>query len=251
VADRVGLIGGTGVYLLPGGEALTVETAWGDVEVTYHRLHGRELFFTARHGAGHHLPPHKLNPKATVDALYRCGVRDVVALNAVGALRHEVATPSFLLPHDFIDHSGRNATYYDRGGVHVDLTHPYCPRLREGLAATSGPTPLAREGVYACTAGPRLETAAEVRMLAERAHVVGMTGYPEVVLARERGLCYASLCLVVNPGTGLAEAVSMEAIRHHLAHLRDEALDRVFHALKAGFPQGPCRCRAWLKDAKL
>lgn len=178
---RVGVIGGTG-FSLPDVGIVRVDTAWGEVEVA----HANDIFLVKRHGP-HHLPPHRIVHRANVDALARCGVDAILAINAVGALDPALAAPSLVVPDDLLDLRRSTETFHDERAVHVDLTEPYCPALRALLvrhaSATDG-------GVYVATEGPRLETTAEVRMMrAMGGSVVGMTGAPEAALARERAIC--------------------------------------------------------------
>lgn len=223
---RAGIIGGTGVYDLGeewGLSAATVETPYGTVELMAGRIGGREVAFLPRHGRRHTVPPHRVNYRAHVDALRRWGCDRVVATHAVGSLRHEMPPGDFVLPDQFIDWTRqRAATFFEGGGLaaggpegappevrHVDVTVPYCPELRrcalEGLRRRS--LPVHPAAVYVCTEGPRFESPAEIRMF-ERlgGDLVGMTGLPEVVLAREAGICYASVCVVTNFAAGIAKA---------------------------------------------
>jgi 5'-methylthioadenosine phosphorylase len=214
----IGIIGGTGLCKLDERAAPeTVETAYGPATIVRSALGGREVIFLARHGAGHTIPPHRINYRANIRALADLECRSVLATNAVGSLRLDRGPGAFAVPDQFLDFTRQRAlTFFDEPEgrvVHVDFTEPYCPRLR-GLLAEAGRElgmALAEGGVYACAEGPRFETAAEIRMYRTLgADLVGMTGVPEVVLAREAGLCYASLCTVTN----LAAGVSAEPIRH-------------------------------------
>lgn len=244
---RVAILGGTGLGDLD-GEALAIDTPFGPVEAKVGKLAGREVWFVPRHGPGHRVPPHRIRYKANVDALARAGCERVLAVNTVGSLRRELAPGSLAVPRDYVDLSGRASTFYDDEVVHIDSSEPYCPEVRAALRRAAGGAP---EVVYACTQGPRLETPAEIRMLAGVADVVGMTGCPEVALARERGLCYASLCMVSNLAAGLQERLTArevaEASRLAAARVRRAVEDAV-----AALPEARgCACKDALRDARL
>jgi 5'-methylthioadenosine phosphorylase len=207
------IIGGTGVYDL--GEHINPEivvTPYGEASFVRVTIAGEEVLFLARHGAGHALPPHRINYRANIWALHKLGVREVLATQAVGSMNLRMAPGHFVLLSQFIDWTkGRPSTFFDgENGVvlHVDVTNPYCSRMGGQLlrAGSFLGNQVHSDGVYACTEGPRFETAAEVRALRQLgADVVGITNVPEVVLAREAGLCYASICIVCNWGAGMTE----------------------------------------------
>ena len=195
------------------GQTEIVPTPYGDAAITRVNLAEREVIFLARHGAAHILPPHRINYRANIWALHALGVKDVLATQAVGSLNPHMEPGSLVILGQFIDWTrGRNATFFDGEHgqvVHVDVSKPYCPRLSAQLQVAGDflAGALHGDGEYACSEGPRFETAAEVRMLRQLgADVVGMTNVPEVVLAREAGLCYAALCVVCNWGAGMAES---------------------------------------------
>lgn len=208
----VAIIGGTGFGQTFGeGSPESVETEYGAAIVTRSDLgDGRELLFLARHGAGHSLPPHRINHRANIAALRDLKARAVFATAAVGSLRAGYRPGDFVILSDFLDMTkGEVVTFYGEPGNvrHTDFVSPYSASLRRLLretvdAATSGQ---AHEfGTYVCVSGPRYETPAEVRLFAAwGGDVVGMTGAPEAILCREAGLAYAGIALVTNYGTGL------------------------------------------------
>ena len=220
-SSALGVIAGTGFAALDelvGAETVEVVTAYGSVEATVGQLHGRRTVFLARHRRDHSLPPHLVNYRANIQALVDLGVTDVLAVNVVGGIG--VDTGRLVVVDDFLDFTrGRISTYFDGGPpdgvVHVDMSDPYDDRLRQVWldAAEATGSPALPSGVYAAFEGPRFETRAEIRMAQMLgATVVGMTGVPEVVLAKERGLPYASLCLVVNPAAGLGQPITLDGI---------------------------------------
>lgn len=253
--EAVAIIGGTGVYKLEEleGEGPRVDTPYGSVEVFSGRLAGRPVYFLPRHGVGHTVPPHLVNYRANIWALRELGVTQVLATNAVGSLRTDWRPGQLVAVDQFLDFTrGRPATFCDGSDghvVHTDVTEPYCPRLRSLIMAAGQELGLGVEGAgcYVCAEGPRYETAAEIRFFRQAGgDVVGMTGVPEVVLAREAGICYAAVALVTNLGAGLTSA----CLRHEdvVARMQEGAgslrrlLNRVVALLPSVRPQDACPC---------
>lgn len=207
------IVGGSGVdvsELLEDAEERTVSTRYGDADVEVGTLAGVEVAFLRRHGRGHTVPPHAVNYRANIAALAGMGCDRLVATAAVGSLDAAMDLGHFVAIDQFLDFtSGRPATFHDGGPdgvVHVDVTAPYCDDIR-GTVVDAGRDrglDVHDRGTYVCTQGPRFESAAEIRMFQELGgSVVGMTGVPEVVLARELGLCYATVAAVTNLAAGL------------------------------------------------
>ena len=225
----LGILGGSGVDRL---EALActreerVVTPWGmpSAPLQWGRLAGSGVVFLPRHGPDHAIPPHAINYRANIAALCQAGVKRVVALAAVGGIDPVLPPGRLVVPDQLIDYTwGRAHTFFDGTGnrvEHIDFSHPYCEGLRRALigAAHRSGMEVAERATYAATQGPRLETAAEIdRLERDGAHVVGMTGMPEAALAAERGLCYATLALVVNPAAGRGEGpITMKEITRYL-----------------------------------
>jgi 5'-methylthioinosine phosphorylase len=213
------IIGGTGLTQLDGltiRQSLPMTTPYGtpsgDIQIGDYA--GREVMFLARHGHPHRLPPHKVNYRANLWALKQAGAEVILAVNAVGGIHPDMGTGHFCVPHDLVDYtSGREHTFFadDLEQVtHIDFSHPYSEPLRARLIAALAAEGYAFSdfGVYGCTQGPRLETAAEIiRLERDGCDIVGMTGMPEAALARELELEYACLALVVNPAAGKSSAV--------------------------------------------
>ena len=211
------VIGGSGLEDLPDfalQSSSATDTPWG--EASHPALHGSlagyPLCFLPRHGRPHQLPPHRINYRANLWLLHQQGIRRVLAVNAVGGVQPELTPGQLLVPDQLIDYTwGRGHSFHDRDQTtleHVDFSFPYCADLRRELlrAIVAAGENGIDGGVFAVTQGPRLETAAEVvRLRRDGADVVGMTGMPEAALARELGLTYVSLCLVVNPAAGLTD----------------------------------------------
>ena len=216
------LITGSGALAMAtAGERLAAMTsAYGEpseapVRVTIGGVRGLLL---ARHGAAHRLPPHLINYRANIDLLCRLGVTSVIALNTTGGISVDAAPGSIVVPDQIIDYTwGREHTFAaPEQVIHTDFERPFDESLRVALleaGARAGLT-VGNAGVYGCTQGPRFETAAEIeRMARDGCSLVGMTGMPEAALARERGIRYAMLSLVVNPAAGRApNALDLDAI---------------------------------------
>jgi len=221
----IAIIGGTGLDQLDGlhiEEKLVVNTPYGSpsAPILKGNFHGKPVYFLARHGEHHEWPPHRVNYRANMFALKKLNVEQVIAVNAVGGIHHDMGPAVISVPDQIIDYTwGRIHTYSDDETSpleHIDFTFPYADRTRELLVRAgdaAGISVLAR-GVYGCTQGPRLETAAEiVRMRRDGCDLVGMTAMPEAPLAREIGLDYASLCVVANWAAGCTdELITMEFI---------------------------------------
>lgn len=223
-------IGGTGLTRIPGlnvGERRQVETRWGKAssDVVFGELAGQPVLFLARHGDPHVLLPHQVNYRANIAALKEAGATAVIAVNAVGGISPAADSGVIVVPDQIIDYThGRDATYFDQGQtpvIHVDFSWPFDASLRERLVAAlkKVDAPYVDGGCYGATQGPRLETAAEIRRLEQDGcTIVGMTGMPEAVLARELVLPYAMLSLVVNPAAGKVDReitmAEIEAVIH-------------------------------------
>ncbi len=208
------LIGGTGVekLVLQAKSALAVNTPYGLIRLETGRIGDTEMVFLKRHGENHTTPPHAINYRGNIWALKEIGVQKILATGAVGSIVSEFKIGDIVLVDQFLDFTkSRPVTFYEggeRGVLHVDVSEPYCRALRRAMLEAGKELGLRIHdgGVYVCTEGPRFETPAEIRMFRLMGgQVVGMTGVPEVVLARELGMCYASMALVTNQAAGISE----------------------------------------------
>jgi 5'-methylthioadenosine phosphorylase len=260
----VALIGGTGISQITDLTDVhdeTVETKFGAAHVTRGNLRGRELLFLHRHGPQRNVPPHRINYRANIAALKQLGVTAILATAAVGGLHDDWPPGTLVLLDQFLDFTKlRPTTFFDGGEVaptscrqtsgampvHIDMTEPYCPRLRRLLLniAEQMNVTLIPQGVYACMEGPRFETPAEIRMLRMLGgDVVGMTGVPEVVLAREAGICYAGVAIVTNYAAGISPApLTHEEVMDAMAEHAPKLL-RLFLAAVEVYEDAPCACR--------
>ena len=204
----IGIIGGTGLYAIPG----LVDEVWRSVaspfgapsdDLLFGRLGAHEVVFLPRHGRGHRIPPHEIPFRANIDALKRAGATSVLSISAVGSLRGELAPGTFVLVDQFIDRTLRGpTTFFGTGCVaHVSMAHPTCARLRgELLAAGAGlGMPVVPVGTYVAMEGPQFSSVAESAMHRSLGgDVIGMTNMPEAKLAREAELCYATVAMVTD-----------------------------------------------------
>jgi 5'-methylthioadenosine phosphorylase len=252
----IAVIGGTGFYsFLTDPDEFLPTTPYGEpsAPVAIGAVGGVPVAFLPRHGRDHELPPHRINYRANLWALRSLGVRQVLAPCAVGSLRPDLGPGTLVVPDQLVDRTqGRVQTYVDHGAAHVPFADPYCPRLRAALLAGA---PEARNGgTMVVIEGPRFSTRAESQGFAAAGwSLVNMTGHPEAVLARELGLCYATIALVtdLDAGVGADDAVTQEQVfaifRQHL-----EALKGVLGAVVAGLgPPDGCGCAGWLDDVDL
>ncbi|WP_372591832.1 S-methyl-5'-thioinosine phosphorylase [Guyparkeria sp.] len=220
------IIGGTGLSQIEGIEDVRhqmVSTPFGEPSgpVTIGRLQGCDVVFLPRHGYNHRIPPHQVNYRANIWALREMGVDRILAVAAVGGIHPDMGPGSLVVPDQLIDYTwGRPSTFYEGdldSVTHVDFTYPYDETLRRAFleAGQALDLELIDGGTYGATQGPRLETAAEIRRLQrDGCDVVGMTGMPEAVLAREAEIDYASLNVVANWAAGVrdGEVISLAEI---------------------------------------
>ncbi len=227
----LGIIGGSGLSSLTGleiTEQKKQQSPYGQssAPLTFGKFGEEEIVFLPRHGNPHVIPPHKINYRANIWALKENNVERIIAINAVGGISEEMLPGRIVIPDQIIDYTwGRFHSYFEDGlkqVTHVDFTHPYSNSLRKEIisAAKKSELDFFPEGTYAATQGPRLESAAEIsRLEKDDCDLVGMTGMPEAALARELGLEYASICLVVNWAAGKSEEeITMELIEHNLTN---------------------------------
>jgi 5'-methylthioadenosine phosphorylase len=231
----LGIIGGSGIYDLPGLENVREETIgspWGEPSAPLRRgtIAGLPIVFLPRHGAGHRLSPSDINYRANIDVLKRAGVTDLVSLSACGSFREDLPPGTFVMVDQFVDRTTRReSSFFGKGCVaHVSMAHPVSPRLRLHLteAAEAEGIPLAREGTYVCMEGPQFSSYAESMTYKSLGYaVIGMTNMPEAKLAREAEICYATAAMVTDfdcwhPGH---DAVTVQDIIRVLTSNADKA----------------------------
>jgi 5'-deoxy-5'-methylthioadenosine phosphorylase len=226
------IIGGSGLTQLSSlnvSHREVVRTPYGEPSgaLMFGHVQQYPVVFLARHGYGHTIPPHRVNYRANIWALKSAKVSRVVSVSSVGGIRAGLAPGKLVVPHQIIDYTwGRRMTFHDgldEPVVHIDFTEPYDAALRARILAAARLQGEAIEdgAVYGAVQGPRLETAAEIaRMERDGVDIVGMTGMPEAVLAREAGIAYAAICPVANFAAGRGDS----------AHgVRFDAIEAVLH----------------------
>ncbi len=276
----LGIIGGSGLYELEGlrvKEEKVIKTPFGEPSspVVIGEIGGREVAFLSRHGRDHSYPPHLVPYRANLWALREVGVKRVLAVSAVGGINKLFGAGDFVIVDSFLDFTKqRKSTYYEgrfsvqvegqdevarllreKKVVHIDVSDPYCPEMRKLLIEIMEKQRLRYHpaGVYACTEGPRFESTAEIRML-ERlgADVVGMTGYPEVVLARELTMCYASICVVANPAAGIStQRLTSDEVLELMGRKEREVKAVISSFVYMLPPERGCECEKVLEGAEV
>lgn len=219
----LGLVFGSGFenFVLQNARTQKVTTPFGEAEFDIGIFCNKTIVVLHRHGKDHRYAPHQIPARAQMWALHEAGLTDIIAVGSVGGMSAENAPGHFTVPDQLIDYtSGRESTYWGEAPIatsHVDFTQPFDEGLRGKIldAAQTCKVYVHNRGTYACTQGPRLETAAEVRrMIMDGCDLVGMTAMPEAVLARELGMRYALICFSVNWAAGLVDnRLDFEAIK--------------------------------------
>jgi 5'-methylthioadenosine phosphorylase len=204
----LGIIGGSGIYDLPGLEGVreeVIKSPWGEPSAPLRRgaIAGLPIVFLPRHDKGHRLSPSDINYRANIDVLKRAGVTDLISLSACGSFKEEMPPGTFVLVDQFVDRTHkRESSFFGRGCVaHVSMAHPVSPRLRIHLAAAAEAEgiAIARGGTYVCMEGPQFSTYAESMTYKTLGYsVIGMTNMPEAKLAREAEICYATVAMVTD-----------------------------------------------------
>ncbi len=210
----LGVIGGSGFYSFfgPGARSISLDTPYGppSAAVTVGTVGAHEVAFLPRHGLNHQFSPHTVPYRANLWALRALGVRRIFGPCAVGSLTPQLGPGAMVVPDQLVDRtSGREATYFDSGGIHVSFADPYCAELR---AAVSGLPGVVDGGTMVVIEGPRFSTRAESQWYARQGFtLINMTGYPETVLARELEMCYAAIALVTDLDAGVETGDGVKA----------------------------------------
>ena len=204
----LGIIGGSGVYDLPGLQKVrtkTIRSPWGEPSAPLRigEIDGLPVVFLSRHGKGHRHSPSDINYRANIDVLKRAGVTDLISLSACGSFKEELPPGTFVLVDQFVDRTyKRETSFFGKGCVaHVSMAHPVSPRLRIHIAnaAMAGDIAIVRDGTYVCMEGPQFSTLAESLTYKNLGYaVIGMTNMPEAKLAREAEICYATVAMVTD-----------------------------------------------------
>jgi 5'-methylthioadenosine phosphorylase len=241
---EIAVLGGVGFNSYKEFESQPVHTPYGGVTVYLTTIRGKRVAVIPRHAGVNHIPPHRINYRANIWAVHAIGAERVISTNSVGSMRGHPAG-SFVVLDDFIDFTrNRPSTFYNNRTVHVDVSEPYCPEIRTALRAALEKKGLSyTEGIYACTEGPRFETRAEIRMMSQFADVVGMTGVPEVILAKELSLCYASLAIVTNQACGMTtQKLTADEVTEVVGKAQDSIFEIISDTIGRLQKTRSCRC---------
>jgi 5'-methylthioadenosine phosphorylase len=253
-------ITGTGFYTLPGihtVEFRMVETPFGGVEVEIAEINGQNIAFIPRHGKQHSIPPSEVNYRANIFALKSLGVVRILATSVSGSLHVEWKPGTLVLIDQFINLTwGRKDTFYPLEGktAYVDVTEPYCPTLHSYLleAAHLLGISLLKGATYVCTQGPRFETRAEIEMIRRLGgDLVGQTNYPEVVLARELAICYATVGVISNWAAGIQPRVTAKEVMKNLEGVGEQLAHLFAEVIRKHPEPEDCTCRHVLDEASI
>lgn len=257
---KVALIGGSGLYvpsMLKNVQEESLSTPYGQIKYSYGQIENENVIFIPRHGKGHSVPPHKVNYHANIWGLKKLGVKYIISSTAVGSFNSNMKVGDLVIPNQLLDFTKSRVVSFFNGEnnkvVHVDVTNPYCQEVSDILVKCAQEEQITchSSGTYVCTEGPRFETAAEVKMYQKlNGDIVGMTGVPEVILAREAEMCYATFSLVTNLGAGISpHALSHQEVYDCMKETNDKLTSFILRVLKVlvNFDLD-CQCQHALKD---
>jgi 5'-methylthioadenosine phosphorylase len=257
----IGIIGGSGLYSMPGFEAQeerVIETPWGAPSDPYvvGRLAGKDVAFLARHGRGHRISPSELNFRANIYGFKSLGVERILSLSAVGSLKEEHKPLDFVIPDQFVDRTrGRVSTFFAEGLVaHVGFSHPICPQLSKVAFASAQQAGVTAKlgGTYLCMEGPAFSTLAESNLYRSWGmDVIGMTNLQEAKLAREAEICYVTIAMVTDYDCWHPdhEAVTVTDIIANLTKNAENAAKVVANAVRTMPGARECKCGSALAHA--
>ncbi len=242
VSKSVLIILGSGLYDLFARETekpFYVETPFGESQVSKLRKAGCNAYLMMRHGRKHTIPPHLINYRANISVAKELKTDCIIATASVGSLSRKITVGDYVVIDQFIDFTKNRPTsvFYDRpeNFAHTDMTNPYSSKVRNSLISALKDIGVRfhSKGTYVCTEGPRFETPAEIRMYRKLgADVVGMTGVPEVIIANELGIPYASLCHVTNMAAGLQSGVSQSEVEVQMKRSLGETKSILVHSIR-------------------
>jgi len=254
MTPTIGIIGGSGLYSMPGFEAeeeRSIETPWGTPSDAYvvGTLAGKHVAFLSRHGRGHRISPSELNFRANIYGFKALGVERILSLSAVGSLKEEHRPLDFVIPDQFVDRTrGRVSTFFGDGLVaHISFAHPICPQLAQVAAAACNEVgvPSKSGGTYLCMEGPAFSTLAESNLYRGWGmDVIGMTNLQEAKLAREAEICYVTIAMVTDYDCWHPhhDAVTVNEIIAVLNKNAANACKLIAAAVEAMPSERPCKC---------
>ena len=256
---EIGIIGGSGLYdpsMIESVSKIQIKTVYGDPSDPFHvgSINNKRIAFLSRHGAGHRIPPHELNFKANINGFEQLGVKRIISCCAVGSLKEDYKPGDIVIPDQFIDWKKSMTTFYGTGDVtHVSLADPFCPEIRKALIDTCKKLGIRYHdiGTYVCIEGPRFSTRAESKMFRNFADIIGMTGIPEAILAREREICLGILATVTDYDVWAEKPVSMEEILRIMKESEAKVKQIIKEVVNVIPHERKCICKEALKNAKV
>jgi 5'-methylthioadenosine phosphorylase len=260
-AVRIGIIGGSGLYNMPGLERpreVRVKTPFGDPSdaLVVGTLEGKRVAFLARHARGHRFLPTEINYRANIHAMKQLGVERIISVSAVGSLQEELKPLDFMIPDQFYDRTRHRVSTFFGGGVvaHVGFGNPVCAQLAGvlGAACDQARVRVHREGTYVCMEGPQFSTLAESHVYRQlRFHVIGMTNLTEAKLAREAEICYSTVAMITDYDCWHPDhaSVTLEEIISNLNKNAENAQNVIREAVRAMPANRSCKCGRALAHA--
>ena len=244
---KIGIICGYEINeLINNSEKIIVETIYGNVPIKFVKYKKNDIYFINRHGENKNIPPHKINYRANIQALNSCKIDNIISILTVGSMKKKIRAGDFVIPDDFIDFTkSRCLSYFDEDRIHIDMNNPFCPSLRKLLIESCEKIEkikIHNKGIYITTEGPRLETASEIKYFSNYSDIVGMTLVPEISLAREKGICYVSICIVCNMAAGLQKELSIDEISNTFIERKPQLFNVIQNFLQIIENKNMCKC---------
>ena len=256
---EIGIIGGTGIYdpeIFKNIKPIDVKTPYGKTSDSYMvgNFEKRKVAFLARHGRKHTIPPHDINFRANIYGFEQLGVKRILASCATGSLREEDKPGEIVIPAQFRDFKKTRTTFYDTGDVtHVSMADPFCSELRKVLIESCEKFGIKYhdKGIYLCIEGPMFSTRAESKMFRNFAELIGMTGVPEAILAREKEICFAIIAMITDYDVWSTKLVDVEEIIRVMKESENKVKDVLKETIKNIPERRNCFCKDALKNAKV
>lgn len=256
---NIGIIGGTGIYdpgMFQNTRTTKISIPYGEPSDYYYigDFKGKKVAFLPRHGKNHKIPPHDINFKANISGFEKLGVTRVLASCATGSLNEKYKPGDIVIIDQFIDWKKTRVTFYDTGDVtHVSLADPFCPELRKVLIEACEKLGIVyhKKGTYLCVEGPRFSTRAESKMFKHFAELIGMTGVPEAILAREKEICFAIIATITDYDVWTKKPVDVKEVVRVMKESEDKVKLLLKEAIKNIPEERNCFCKNALKNAKV
>ncbi len=256
---NIGIIGGTGIYdpgMFNNIKRIRINIPHGEPSDYYiiGEFQGKKIAFLPRHGKDHKIPPHDINFRANVSGFEKLDVTRILASCATGSLKEEYKPGEIVIPDQFIDFKKTRTTFYDTGDVtHISSADPFCPELREILIESCEKLGIShhKKGTYLCIEGPRFSTRAESRMFRNFAELIGMTGVPEAILAREKEICLAIIATITDYDVWAEKPVNIEEVIRVMKESQDKVKLILTETIKNIPEERNCSCKDALKNAKV